>query len=88
MGRVSGGQNPTAEEHLQAEFKVALPVLHAKWSPALAFLFAACNTPRRMAMLRAMDNVQWITFLTPSLARRLPCEAQGLLVLGWRKEAR
>jgi len=35
---------------------------------------------------RAMDNVQWITFFTPSLARRLPCEAQALL--GWRKEAR
>jgi len=33
-----------------------------------------------------MDNVQWITFFTPSLARRLPCEAQALL--GWRKEAR
>jgi len=30
--------------------------------------------------------VQWITFFTPSLAQRLPCEAQALL--GWRKEAR
>jgi len=28
--------------------------------------------------------VKWITFFTPSLARRLPCEAQALL--GWRKE--
>ncbi len=27
-----------------------------------------------------MDNVQWITFFTPSLARRLPCEAQALPV--------
>jgi len=39
------------------------------------WLFAACN-----------HGVQWITFFTPSLALRLPCEAQALL--GWRKEAR